>query len=280
MMEDSIQHPTQHNTQQRNTQHITTQPQQYIPNNDYVDEEALRTFVNNVKIGETVDCSPWRYIIERASINGDIICDWTSLRKLFCIEFMNSLQKLVREDVQSNRNISYEYEGHNLPMRRTRVLLQISRWNSPPFSTQRIAEILFDQHRIPESQRWYKTGNSFLHAMSRCVIGITPGLYDVEENLPQISPVDAGVIYFNSRGEPIQLMNDYNDKIALLTLSRNPAISSTILSKTLSNPATPNRTPIHTPLHTPVQTPMQTPMPTPKRNSKFRDKLEDMYLDS
>lgn len=207
---------------------------------DKVDEEALKTFVNNVMIGETVDCTPWRYIVEAAAVNGKIICDWTSLRKLFCIEFMNSLQKLVREEQSSSPSKSYEYEGENLPMRRARVLLQISRWTSPPFTTQRIAEILLDQHRVPPQSRWYKTANAFLLAFTRCVIGIDPDTNIQTELQAKLCPTDASVIYFTAKGEPIQIIDDDNDQISLLTLSKNPSVSSALLSKSLM---TPNQTP-------------------------------------
>lgn len=226
-----------------------------------VDEEALRTFVNNVKIGETVDCTPWRFIIEAAALNGRVLCEWTTLRKLFCIEFMNSLQKLVREEQNASPPISYEYEGENLPMRRTRVLIQISRWTSPPFTTQRLAEILLDQHRPPSQNRWYKTANSFLLSFTRCVLGISPSS-GPNNSTPQseiqgrLSSIDASVIYFNSRGDPIQIVDDDNDQVALLTLSRNPSVSSTLLSKSLC-----------TPVQTPAQTPVSTAPSSPSRQN-------------
>jgi len=86
----------------------------------------------------------------------------------------------------------------------------ISGWETAPFTTQRLCELL------TSPKRHYSLGSKYLLATTRCVYGIKGLKKDPE---PFIQEDD--MLYFDEDGQLIQIVNDEEDPDVVVVLDEN-----------------------------------------------------------
>jgi hypothetical protein len=175
------------------------------------------------------DTARFRSVLNGPVTTGCLSHDWNTTKKLICIDFITILTQLL----SLGQTIAVE-DGESWETRARRVVTIIDRWDSPPFTLQRLAEIILAQH-VPDTTPVFKyaSASKFLQAVTKSVCGITArprpgeiasasaavGTGDI--TAPHVSGYasaftaagdDDEVIFFDSDGNALELLTDAEDE--------------------------------------------------------------------
>ncbi len=145
-----------------------------------------------------MDIGEWREVIQATAKNGEVIVSWDLLKRLICLQFYNVMEMFLED----KENPIPVVDGESYETRYKRIQAIISKWERPPFTTQRLCELLSDPKRS------YKVGAKFLMAFSKSVYGVTARPIADSLLLPKD---DEDMLYFDEEGNPIVIVDEFDD---------------------------------------------------------------------
>lgn len=193
----------------------------------------LLDFVNATPPLTAADTQRFRSALNRCALTGELPpAQWPVLKRLISIEFYSILVGLL---ASSGQTIPLE-DGEPWETRARRIVSIIDRWDTPPFTAQRLCELILQQHlppRVPVFR--YTSPSKFLLAFSKSVCGVTarpadptavpvgvlplgsfPGALAAAPAVPAGVPIapapgEEEVVFFDGDGNALELLLDDDD---------------------------------------------------------------------
>jgi hypothetical protein len=139
-------------------------------------QETLDAFVKSGKKG---DLGELMMVLHEIARTGETSYNWPSVRSLLSTQLQNVIDSYSKISPKI-----VDVDGESFETRYTRVQKYLSDFSRPPFTLQRMAELLV----MP--RRYYTTGAKFFLAFSKLVCGISARNFE-EENRDSPSEVDS-----------------------------------------------------------------------------------------
>jgi len=167
------------------------------------------------------DLNPWDDIIDYISKTGIPVLPWPILRRLLITYFSLTLQLMVTQTRVEIPDLENNVTEQSL-------ISAIEEWQSPPFTLQRIGELLIEQIRPPDAavrhpscpsrtKRHYRNPTSFLIAFAKCVVGISDVEHKVASTItPVLDPSD--FLFYDKAGQHVILRSE--DRAELINLEK------------------------------------------------------------
>eukprot|EP00808_Paulinella_micropora_P022477 g36688.t1 len=132
-------------------------------------QALLSDYLNKPKADRNGDLRPFDPIFLEIIETGNSSCEWASLRALLEMRLLQ-----VLEGYKKDSPAVQDLDGEEFETRLERVCLHLTRFPRPPFTLQRISELLM------EPRRYYATTAKFFLAFSKLVTGISARDFDQE----------------------------------------------------------------------------------------------------